>query len=114
LLSSARVDALVHAARRGCEPAIPLVQPEAVIVVDPPGELIVSCPAGCGARIRVELVVIASDSDDVTAPFTAEAPELHDNIDKHLQTCPSGRSSIDTALHDLTTEAPQLRSARTR
>jgi hypothetical protein len=35
LLSSARVDALLHAARDDCEPAIPLFQPGAVAPAKP-------------------------------------------------------------------------------
>ena len=37
LLSSAKVDALVHAARDDCEPGIPLLQPGAVVPTKPPG-----------------------------------------------------------------------------
>ena len=37
LLSSAKVDALLHAARDDCEPAIPLFQPGAVVPIKPPG-----------------------------------------------------------------------------
>ena len=39
LLSSAKVDALVHAARDDCEPGIPLFQPGAVVPTKPPGVL---------------------------------------------------------------------------
>jgi hypothetical protein len=35
LLSSAKVDALLHAARDDCEPAIPLFQPGAVVPIKP-------------------------------------------------------------------------------
>ncbi|MGX9788340.1 hypothetical protein [Mycobacterium sp. MMS18-G62] len=104
----------MHAASRGCEPAIPLVHPEAVIVFSPPGELSVSCPAGCGETILARLVVADPDSGDFTRQFTVEAPELHDNIYKHLRMCPSGRSWIDMALHDLAGPRPRLRSVRTR
>jgi hypothetical protein len=39
LLSSAKVDALLHAARDDCEPGIPLFQPGAVVPTKPPGVL---------------------------------------------------------------------------
>ena len=39
LLSAANVDALLHAARGGCEPGIPLFQPGAVVPTKPPGVL---------------------------------------------------------------------------
>lgn len=88
LLASAKVDALIHAANRGCEPGTPLVQPDAVIAFLPPGELNVRCPAGCGANIRVPLVIADAEHGDSTGRFTAEVPELHDNIYSHLRTCP--------------------------
>lgn len=113
MLASAKVDALVHAASRGCEPAIPLVQSESVVVFNPPGELSVSCPAGCGASFAVPLVIADSDRDDFTGRFTAEAPGLHDDIYKHLKTCPKGRPWVDPALHDIVIPRPRLRSART-
>jgi hypothetical protein len=114
LLASAKVDALVHAASRGCEPAIPLVQPEVAIVFNPPRELTVACPAGCGATIPVELVIADSVPGGFSGGFTAEAPDLHDQVYKHLRTCAAGRSWVDAALHEVTTARPRLRSARTR
>ena len=37
LLSSAKVNALLHAAREDCEPGIPLLQPGAVVPTTPSG-----------------------------------------------------------------------------
>jgi hypothetical protein len=36
LLSSAKVDALVHAAQEACRPATPLLQPGAAFITEPP------------------------------------------------------------------------------
>ncbi len=99
LLSSAKVDALVHATRAGCRPAMPLVQPEHTYSIEAPGILTVECPGGCGASFPVPIVVTDA----------LEAPELHDHIYKHLRTCPSARSWVDTALHK---EAPPQPSRR--
>jgi hypothetical protein len=92
MLSAARLDAFVHASRHGCEPGIPLVQPEAINLVKPPGILMVDCPAGCGIRLSVPLAIVDilsvdSDGGDLDARFVAEACELHDYLDAHLQTC---------------------------
>ena len=103
LLSSAKVDALVHAARHGCGVAIPLIQPDTVYAVNPPGALNVRCPAGCGASFSVPIVI--TDSLSATSAdgepcvrFTADAPELHDYVNQHLQTCPSATSRVDLTL----------------
>jgi hypothetical protein len=103
LLSSAKLDALIHAAARGCGTAVPLVQPEAITVVQPPGILITECPAGCGATILVPVTITdtlsAGCADGALCiRFTAEAPELHDTVNHHLQTCPSATSWADVAL----------------
>jgi len=104
MLSTAKVDALVHASRHGCEPGIPLVQSEAINVVKPPGILTVECPAGCGVSLSVPITLVdipsVSDSGDLDVRFVAEAPKLHDYIYTHLQTCPAPRPrSADAALH---------------
>jgi hypothetical protein len=93
-LSAAKVDALLHAAKYGCEVAIPLVQLAPIGAVDPPGQLTVRCPAGCGADLSVPIVVTdtqAASAVDGETPnrFTAEAPELHHYINQHLRICPS-------------------------
>jgi hypothetical protein len=41
------------------------------------------------------------------ARFTAEAPELHDHVYKHLRTCASARSWVDKALHEPTRVRPR-------
>jgi hypothetical protein len=46
LLSSAKVDALIHAAQQDCEPAIPLFQPGAVVPTKSPGDLEADNPTG--------------------------------------------------------------------
>jgi hypothetical protein len=102
-LSSAKVDALVHAASHDCEVAIPLVQPDTVTAVNPPGALTVRCPAGCGASLSVPLVITdtlsaTTDNGELRVRFTAEAPELHDYVDQHLRTCPSAPSRTDLTL----------------
>lgn len=104
-MSSAQVDSLIHAARHGCEPAIPLVQPETINPLKPPCILTVECPAGCGASFPVPVVItqtpsISSDDSELSVRFIAEAPELHDHIYKHLRTCSSARSWVDAALHE--------------
>lgn len=106
-MSSAQADALIHAARYGCEPAIPLVQPETIISLKPPGILAVECPAACGASFPVPVIItdtpsISSEKGELSVRFVAEAPELHDHIYKHLRTCPSARSWVDAALHEAT------------
>jgi hypothetical protein len=92
LVSSARIDALVHAAQRGCEPAIPLVQPEIITAVTPPGMLMVECPAGCGDTFSVRVSITDPVEDGVTesdrcAHFVAVAPELQDLTFNHLLNC---------------------------
>jgi hypothetical protein len=104
MLSAAKVDVFIHASRHGCEPGIPLVQSEDVNVVKPPGILTVQCPAGCGVSLYVPIVMADNPSvgsaDDLDVRFVAEAPELHDYIYAHLQTCPAPRPrSADVALH---------------
>jgi hypothetical protein len=111
LLSSAKCDALVHAAQCDCEPAVPLVQPETISAVKPPGVLVVECPAGCGATFSVPVAVsdtlsASSHNGELCVRFTAEAPELHDQINKHLRSCVSARSWVDTALRDPVTARP--------
>jgi hypothetical protein len=101
LLSSAKIDALIHAARGGCQPAIPLVQAEAAGSSAAPEVLSVECPGGCGESFPVPLEIVS---------LTAEAPELHDHIYKHLRTCPSARSWVDTALHDVPIAHPPRRT----
>jgi hypothetical protein len=103
LLSSAKIDALIHAARGGCQPGIPMVQSEAAGSCASPEVLTVECPGGCGASFPVPLVIVSS---------TAEAPELHDLVYKHLRTCPSARSWVDTALHDVPLAHPVRRPRR--
>ncbi|WP_319454957.1 MULTISPECIES: hypothetical protein [unclassified Mycobacterium] len=78
---------------------MPLVQPEHTYSIEAPGILTVECPGGCGASFPVPIVVTDA----------LEAPELHDHIYKHLRTCPSARSWVDTALHK---EAPPQPSRR--
>ena len=102
-MSSARVDALVHAASHGCQAAIPLVQPETIDALNPPGALTVRCPAGCGATLFVPMMITdtlsaTSDDGELCVRFTAEAPELHDYVYRHLRTCPSAASWADPAL----------------
>jgi hypothetical protein len=105
MLSAAKTDALIHAARRGCEPAIPLIQPESINPTKPPGILTVKCPAGCGASLAVPLVIddipsVSADAGELDIRFVAEAPELHDYIYTHLRTCPAPRPrSVAAALH---------------
>jgi hypothetical protein len=111
LLSAAKCDALVHAAQCDCEPAMPLVQPEPITAAKPPGVLVVECPAGCGATLSVPVEItdtpsVRSDDGELNVRFSAEAPELHDHIYKHLRTCVSARSWVDTALHDVITAQP--------
>lgn len=112
LLSAAKCDALVHAAECDCQPAIPLVQPEPVNALQPSGMLVVECPAGCGATFSVPVVLtdtpsVSSDEGELSVRFTAEVPELHDHIYKHLRTCVSARSWVDSALHDSTSARPR-------
>jgi hypothetical protein len=102
-LSSAKVDALVHAASCGCGVAIPLFQPDTVHAVNPPGALTVRRPAGCGASLSVPIVITdtlsaTSDDGELCVRFTAEAPELHDYVNDHLRTCPSATSQANLTL----------------
>ena len=90
MLAAAKLDAFIHASQCGCEPGIPLVQAETVDVVKPPGVLTVECPAGCGAVLRVPLVIadipsVNADGGDLDLRFVAEAPELQNYIDAHLR-----------------------------
>jgi hypothetical protein len=119
LLSAARCDALVHAAQCDCTPAIPLVQPELITAVKPPGVLVVECPVGCGATFSVPVEVtdtpsVRSDDCELSVRFTADAPELHDHIYKHLRTCSSARSWVDTALHESHTSQTRAESVQAR
>jgi hypothetical protein len=103
LLSAAKVEALVHAASHGCEAGIPLVQPETVNALNPPGDLSIRCPAGCGATLSVPMTITdtltaRSDGGELCVRFTAEAPELHDYVNRHLRTCPAATSWADAAL----------------
>jgi len=103
LLSAAKIDALVHAASHGCQPAIPLVQPENVEALNPPGDLTVRCPAGCGVSLSVPMMITdtlsaRSDDGELCVRFSAEAPELHDYVDRHLRTCPAATAWGDAAL----------------
>jgi hypothetical protein len=103
LLAAAKVEALIHAANHGCGAAAPLVQPEPITVLKPPGILVVECPAGCGDTIPVPVTIT-----DMLSPgpakgescvrFTAEAAELHDYIHNHLRTCRSATSWADVTL----------------
>jgi hypothetical protein len=105
MLSAAKMDAYLHASQRGCEPGIPLVQAEAVNMVKPPGILTVKCPAGCGVTLSIPLLIVdipsvGSDDGELDVRFLAEAPELHNDIEAHLRTCPASRPrTADTALH---------------
>ena len=105
MLSAAKLDAFIHASRNGCEPGIPLIRPEAIELIKPPGVLTVECPAGCGVRLAVPLEIVdtpsvGSDRNDLDVRFVAEAPELHDYIYTHLRTCPSPRPhSVEATLH---------------
>jgi hypothetical protein len=96
LVSSARIDALLHAAQCGCDPAIPLVQPEISTALSPPGMLIVECPAGCGDTFLVPVSITGPTEDneaecDRCAPSVAVAPALHDILFEHLRHCPALR-----------------------
>ena len=105
MLSAAKMDVFIHSSEHGCEPGIPLVQSEAVNLVKPPGILTVECPVGCGVTLSVPMMLadipsVGSDAGDLDVRFVAEAPELHDYIYAHLQTCPAPRPwSADAALH---------------
>ena len=106
-MDSAKVDALTHAARRGCGPAIPLVQPETVNLLEQPATLTVDCPAGCGASLSMPITIAegawlgSDDNNKASSRFTAEAPDLHDRIYQHLRTCPWARTWVDTTLHEM-------------
>jgi hypothetical protein len=113
LKASAKVDALIHAARDGCLPAVPLVQPETVDLFEPPAILTVSCPAGCGVSLSMPVMIaeapwVSSDDNQTFSRFKAEAPDLHDRICEHLRTCQSARMWGYTPLPDL----PVARSSR--
>lgn len=114
LLSSAKIDALIHAARDGCAPAMPVVQPDIINALMPPGILAVECPGGCGASLPVPLLITgapsaSADDDEPCARWTAEAADLHDRIYMHLRTCPSARTWVDTALHEAIPPRPTHR-----
>lgn len=103
LLSAAKVEALVHAASHGCDAGIPLVQPETVNALNPPGDLTIRCPAGCGATLSVPMMITdtlsaRSDDGELCVRFTAEAPELHDYLSEHLRMCPAATTWLDAAL----------------
>jgi len=107
LLSSAKMDALIHASRHDCRPAIPLVQPETISALKPPGVLTVRCPAGCGEAFPVPMTItdvlsIGTAHGEPSTQFAADAPQLHDCVYQHLRTCPSARSWVDTVLHGAT------------
>jgi hypothetical protein len=97
---------MLHAARRGCGPAIPLVQPETINLLEPPAILTVDCPAACGASLSMPIMIAeaawvkADDNNKASSRFTAEAPDLYDRINQHLRTCTSARTWIDTPLPD--------------
>jgi hypothetical protein len=102
LLSSAKVDALIHTARGDCQPAVPMVQPEACEALKPPGILTVACPAGCGEVFLVPIVIsdvlsVSTEDGEPSTRFAAEAPELHDHVFRHLKTCPSASSWLRSA-----------------
>jgi predicted protein tyrosine phosphatase len=102
-LSSAKVDAFIHAASDGCQTAIPLIQPETIDALNPPGDLTVHCPVGCGASLSVPMMITdtlsaRSDDGELYVRFTAEAPELHDYVNQHLRMCPAATTFVDAAL----------------
>jgi hypothetical protein len=50
--------------------------------------------------VIVDVPSVGSGDGDLDVRFVAEAPELHDYIYRHLQTCPAPRPrSADVALH---------------
>ena len=63
LLSSAKVDALIHAAQHDCEPAMPLFQPGAVVPTTPPGDVNADIPTGTSARCRELTLVLRPKAD---------------------------------------------------
>ena len=54
LLSSAKVDALIHAAHWGCEPAVPLIQPGVMLIMERRGVLAVDGRQGSGQPPQVD------------------------------------------------------------
>jgi hypothetical protein len=54
LLSSAKVEALIHAARCGCEPAVPLIQPGVMLIMERRGILAVDGRQGGGHPPQVD------------------------------------------------------------
>ena len=99
--SSAKVDALMHAAQRGCAPAWPLLQREGVIALKPPGILVVDCPAGCGATFPVPVRIgdhVNPGSAVLSGPFTAEAPELPHLVHSHLLHCAAAQAWIRSLM----------------
>ncbi|MDT5335984.1 MAG: hypothetical protein QOD90_1489 [Mycobacterium sp.] len=50
-LSLAKINAPIHAARHDCGPAIPLIQPSVVMVMERRGILDVDCPQGCSGQL---------------------------------------------------------------
>jgi hypothetical protein len=108
LLSSAKVDALIHTAHGDCEAAIPVVQPESIDAPKPPGVLTVACPAGCEAALAIPIAIgdmlsVGIENGEPCTRFTAEAPELHHIVCDHLRVCPSAHDWVDAALYGTTT-----------
>lgn len=52
LLSSAKIDALIHAAQHDCEPAVPMIQIGVVLTIERQGILDVDRPHGCIGQLR--------------------------------------------------------------
>jgi hypothetical protein len=50
LLSSAKVEALIRAARHDCEPAVPLIQPGVMMITERRGVPGVDCRQGCSGQ----------------------------------------------------------------
>ena len=80
-----------------------MVQPETIDALNPPGDLTVRCPAGCGASLSVPMTITdtlsaSSDNGELYVRFTAEAPELHDYVNQHLRMCPAATTLVDAAL----------------
>jgi hypothetical protein len=92
LLSSATVEALLHAARHGCEPAVPLIQPGVMTITERRGILDVDCRQGAGgqpphvdqrrAPLRAPGRLSSSNCRDCAVPqFTPSVLQL---IDAHV------------------------------
>jgi hypothetical protein len=97
------MDALIHTADGRCEPAIPLVQPEPIDALSPPGVLTMACPAGCGVALVVPIAIgdqlsLTVEDGEPRVRFTAEAPELRVILGGHLRTCPSAHLWVGAAL----------------